>query len=265
MKETNLNIFYHFGGSVSALYANTSIGKKLWDVFAELFLAQEWFTKFLKETEESKSALKDSRASAETFLGTVQTLITAMQHDLERTITQAEVSALIFNREELEKNFEREYRNLYVFTVTPKALNDTRLLIEKAEHKFGDRTRSVFSDQVVYDLRQSGRCLAFEVPTAMAFHVMRATESLIKKYYEILAGSPWSLAQRDWGKYISELEKLKDVSRVITGRLREIKDLNRNPLIHPEEIVPLEEAPILFDLCNGVIYYMAEEIRKRQT
>ena len=51
----------------------------------------------------------------------------------------------------------------------------------------------------------------------------------------------------------------------IPHRLMEIKNLNRNPLIHPEEVIPLEEAPIMFDLCNGVIYYMAVEIRKRKT
>jgi hypothetical protein len=263
MKETNLNIFYHFGAAITSLYVKVHIGTKLWDVFPELYFSQEWITKFLGETEEYKSALKDSRASAVAFLGIVQTLIPAMYPDPERVFTQPEVSALINNREELEKNFEREYRNLSVFTVTPKGLYDTRLLIEKGEEKFLGHTRSVFTERVIYDLRQSGRCLAFEVPTAMAFHVMRAAESLIKAYYEVLAGSPWPYAQRDWGKYIAELEKLPNINTVITGRLKEIKNLNRNPLIHPEDVVSMEEAPIIFDLCNGVIYYMAEEIRKR--
>jgi hypothetical protein len=264
MKETNLNIFYRFGAAISSLYANLSVNKKLWDIFAELYLAHEWLNGFRKETEESKSALKDSRAAAEAFLRAVQLLITNMQHDVERTLTQMEVSALIVCKDQLENNFEREYRNLSVFTVTPKGLYDTRLLIEKGEEKFLETTRSVFNPRVIYDLQQSGKCLAFEVPTAMAFHVMRATESLIKKYYEVLAGKPWPYPQRDWGKYIAELEKFPDVNVVITGRLKEIKNLNRNPLIHPEEIVPMEEAPVIFDLCNGVIFYMAEEIRKRK-
>jgi len=98
----------------------------------------------------------------------------------------------------------------------------------------------------------------------MAFHVMRATESIIKQYYEVLAGHSWSLTQRDWGIYIAELEKLSDVNKAITGRLKEIKTLNRNPLIHPEDIVPPILATTIFDLCNGVIYLMAEEIRKRK-
>jgi hypothetical protein len=264
MKETNLNIFYQFGCSLQQLQTEMKIDGKAIDVFAYLYLSQDWLCAFLQQTDNLRG-LKDSRASTQKMLKLCYDMIAAVHVDTKRLITQQEVSEFNQAKAEFEDNFEREHRNLCVFTVTPKGLYDTRLLIEKGEDKFLERTRSVFTEQVVYDLQQSGKCLAFEVPTAMAFHVMRATETLIKGYYKVLAGQEWPFTQRDWGKYITELEKLEAVSKVITGRLREIKELNRNPLIHPEEIISMEEAPVIFDLCNGVIYYMAEEIRKRSS
>ena len=264
MKETNLNIFYHFGASLDQLNEQIKTGMELAQIFSYLVLSQEWLKEFLAQTEEFEDTLRDSRACVQEMLTTSGNIYESARTNWDRSITHEEVTSIIHGKEKFEKSFEREHRNLSVFTVTPKGLYDVRLLIEKAERKFGDQTRSVFTEQVIYDLQQSGRCLAFEVPTAMAFHVMRATESLIKNYYEVLAGKPWPHVQRDWGKYIAELEQFPDVDLVITGRLKEIKNLNRNPLIHPEDVVSLEEAPIIFDLCNGVIYYMAEEVRTRK-
>jgi hypothetical protein len=264
MKETNLNVFYHFGSSLGYLESKATIGALLIDLFPYLLLTRDWATHFLGDTLEFESALKDTRASAQAVFDKLQELILAAPTDLATQLTQPDVVAIMNGKGELEKNFEREHKNLSVFTVTPKGLYDTRLLIEKGEEKFGETTRSVFNADAIYDLQQSGKCLAFEVPTAMAFHVMRATETLIKAYYEVLAGKPWPYPQRDWGRYIVELEKFPGVNKTITGRLNEIRELNRNPLIHPEIIVSMEEAPVLFELCNGVIYYMAEEIRKRK-
>lgn len=264
MKQTNLNIFLRFGGALQQLQDRIEIGMRGVDFFVYLFLAQEWMLGFITQTDECASSLSDSRSAAKNLLRIIREMMASVQNNSNHLVTQEEVTALIGVTDLFERDFEREHRNLCVFMVTPKGLYDTRLLIEKGEEKFLDSTRSVFNPQVIYDLQQSGKCLAFEIPTAMAFHVMRATESLIKDYYAALVGKAWPYAQRDWGKYLTELEKIPDVNKVITSRLGEIKNLNRNPLIHPEEIVPLAEAPIIYDLCNGVIYYMAEEIRKRR-
>jgi hypothetical protein len=264
MKETNLNIFYQFGASFTQLYERLQPKVPLAEIFPYVMLSRESLIAFLRETDEVKDSLEKSRSSAAMLLKSLDEIYNALRLDGTRVITIPEAQAIFTARDEFEKNFEIERQNMKVFTVTPKGIHDIRLLIEKAEYKFESHTRSVFTERVIYDLRQAGRCLAFEVPTAMAFHVMRATETIIKDYYEVLAGNPWPYAQRDWGRYIAELEKLPDFSPVITGRLREIKDLNRNPLIHPEEVVTLGEAPVIFDLCNGVIYYMVEEIRKRR-
>jgi hypothetical protein len=263
MKETNLNIFYHLGAAVSSLYAAISVEKKVWDLFSEIYFAHEWVSTFLKETEDFKALLEDSRVSAGTLLGFSEGLINDMRSgNADRNITQAEVSALGYSKEQLESNFERECRKLPVFTVTPKALYDTRRLMEKTEEQFPENVRKVLPLGMLYDLHQAGRCLAFDTPTACAFHIFRATETLIRRYYEVLAGKPWPHQKRDWFSYIEELNKFPNVNKDATMRLDEIRKFERNPSIHPETVVPLEKAPRLFELCSGVIYTMAEEIRK---
>jgi len=67
------------------------------------------------------------------------------------------------------------------------------------------------------------------------------------------------LKKKDWKIYIEQLVVEKAPKR-ITDRLDEIREFDRNSYIHPEVDVTLEEAPILFELCTAVVFWMAKEI-----
>jgi len=184
--------------------------------------------------------------------------------DWGRTITPDEYRAIVNGKEEIEKNFEREHRNLSVFTVTPKGIYDTRLLIENPEQKFPEKIRRFLPQQMLDDFKQAARCLAFEIPTACAFHVCRGTEALIILYCERLLGHPWTERRKDWSRYIEVLIE-KQASDKITSRLKEISKMDRNAYAHPDINVTLEESPVLFDLCAGVIFYMGQELERLTT
>ena len=81
------------------------------------------------------------------------------------------------------------------------------------------------------------------------------------KYYEVLKGSPMPF-KKDWNRYIEELVKV-NAPKQLTSRLNEIREMDRNAYIHPDINVTLAEAPILFELCSGVIFQMAQEIQKK--
>ena len=87
---------------------------------------------------------------------------------------------------ELENILAAELVQIETFVTAQKGIYDTKRLVEDAEHIFSDAVRSWLSDQAVVDIRASGRCLAFELPTAAGFHLNRAVEDTIRKYYEIL-------------------------------------------------------------------------------
>jgi hypothetical protein len=120
MKETNLNNLYQFGASLDHLQERISIDMKIIDLFPYLIPSQDWLRAFLKETEEFWPDLKDTRHSSQHLLNMIAEMIESARSDMNRPITQLEVASVIHGKDELEKNFEREHRNLSVFTVTRK-------------------------------------------------------------------------------------------------------------------------------------------------
>lgn len=135
-------------------------------------------------------------------------------------------------------------------------------MIEVPESDLPDKAVPLLPEQFLYDLKQAARCLAFDIPTACAFHICRATESLMIAYYEALAKKKWPYSKnRDWSAYIDHLVK-EGALQVVTDRLREIKLTDRNPFIHPDKNVEIEEAKNLYSLCDGVNHYMCEELVK---
>jgi hypothetical protein len=162
--------------------------------------------------------------------------------------------------QKFEEAFRVEASRANVYAITDKGIYDIRKLMEAAEHKFSEKVRGFLPEQTVYDLREAGKCMAFECSTAAVFHVLRGTEAFMLKYYEELAGKPWPFVKnKDWGAYITHLAK-QNAPISITNRLDEIRKFERNPIIHPEHNVRPERALPLFDLVSAVIVLIAEEI-----
>jgi len=262
MKETNLNIFYHLGASIEYMFANISIGMDVGALILELSGPKPWLEEFIKETEPLDLALKNTRAAAQKLLNKIYDIMEDIPRDWERKMNQGEMLSLHDLKHKFLTEFEHDHRNLDVFAVTPKGIYSTRQLIENAENSFSEKVRSVLPPQSIADLRAAGKCLAFEIPTACAFHVCRATEALMLKYYEVLVGHSWTFKKKDWKIYVEQLS-VEKAPKSITNRLDEIREMDRNAYIHPDINVTLEEAPILFELCKGVIFQMAQEIQKK--
>jgi hypothetical protein len=262
MKSTNLNVFYQLGLHLEYMFDKFKIDDEVMHLFTALIFPRQWLGAFISETAEVGEALKDTRDVAVAFLGKMDALYAEIPRDFTRKVTQIEMWELSTFRNNFQECFEREHRNLDVFTVTPKGLYSTRLLINNPENDFPVELRAALPDQSKYDLQQAARCLAFDVPTACAFHVCRATESIMLAYFEKLAGHKWHLPKnRDWGQYIDWLNK-KGAPLKIVERLKEIKDSDRNAFIHPDINVPLDEAHAIFSLCSAVNLFMMKEIVK---
>lgn len=260
MKQTDLNVFFLLGAALEH-FRKLSIGMKIAEVVLTLALPEQWLDAFLKQTE--GVSLPDSRTSAKRLHSIIVHITKGWIQNTDRTLAQGELWMLDQGKNKFVSDFARECKNIDVFTVTPKGLYSTRALIEAAETKFPENLLKVMPQQTIQDLKEAGRCLAFEVPTACAFYVCRATEALMLRYYEVLAGQAWSFPRRDWYNYNTQLAALH-APPAITNRLGEIR-ADRNAYAHPEITVPLDEAIVVFDLCNGVIHLMAKEIERLTT
>ncbi len=263
MKETNLNIFCNLGASLSYLRVRTSINLSVTEAYMLMELPQKWLTAFLNETKEFFDVeLKDSRAAANALLDTILTILENIPANWGRKITGPEALLIYDGISAFEAAFEREHHNLTVFTVTRKGIYDTRALIERPEEVFPVKLQPILGKQMLDDLKQAGRCLAFDIPTACAFHVCRGTEAVMIEYLELLMKQPWPHPKsRDWHAYIQHMEN-NGAPAKITDRLNEIRMSDRNPYSHPDVNVPLEEAPIIFGLCTNVVFLMGQEMIK---
>jgi len=69
-------------------------------------------------------------------------------------------------------------------------------------------------------------------------------------------------SQRNWGYYIRALTE-KKADRKVIAHLEQIKDLHRNPLIHPEVHLQLAEAVTLFAICTSAIHAMVADMETK--
>jgi hypothetical protein len=162
----------------------------------------------------------------------------------------------------LETVLADEFAIQDIYSVSQKAAYKIETLIDKGENVIPETLRPYLPDQALSDLRQAGKCLAFEIPTSVGFHVLRAAEATIKRYYEILAGSPWPHTQRDWGKYIDKLKGLGAPAE-LTDVMDQVKRNYRNPLMHPEHNLDLEAAISLYGVGQSLITLILREIKNR--
>jgi hypothetical protein len=107
------------------------------------------------------------------------------------------------------------------------------------------------------DFDQAGKCIAFDVPTAAAFHLLRGTEVVIKDYYDLIVPGPKQapLKMRNWGTYIRLLKNHGGDDKVI-ALLTHLKDVYHNPVFHPEEMYSDERVQVLFGLCVSAVIVM---------
>ncbi|MGD9584654.1 MAG: hypothetical protein AB7V26_13430 [Lysobacterales bacterium] len=111
------------------------------------------------------------------------------------------------------------------------------------------------------DFTSSCRCILFGEATAAAFHILRATESVLKSYY-FHHRRQNRLSKPMWGPMLDQLRaktRNKPPDALITA-LDLIRTAYRNPTQHPEAIYEIDSAQDLFGVCLDVIGKMTEEL-----
>lgn len=181
--------------------------------------------------------------------------------DKERQLNGYDIFALRRAVEEVAILISAELQETDSYFVDQKGAYSTKDLIEHAEIIFSAKVRKTIPDRAIKDVQQAGRALVFDLPTAAGFHIVRATESVIRKYYDIVVGG--QPKKRDWGYYIEQL-KGGGADAKIVAAIDQMRNLDRNPLIHPEAVLTEEDALALFGIAQSVILRMVLDIQKRE-
>jgi len=170
---------------------------------------------------------------------------------------------IISKSKEYETVLVNELYTLDAYNPPQKGIYSTTYLIEQAERLFPQSILDKIDDKVINEVRESGRCLAFDIWTASAFHILRAMELVLHNYY-LCVCKPSPLPKKrleNWGAYIKELQKSTDpsVSEVI-AILQQIKDKHRNLIMHPDAVLSADESFTLFEIAQGAIIAMVSAL-----
>lgn len=141
---------------------------------------------------------------------------------------------------------------------------ETGDLVERAEHVFPSDIRNSVPKSALDEYRSAGRALAFDMPTACAFHVARAIEIVLRVYRDKFVRTP---AGKTMGAIIRSLEQhaKNGVPPLPSARtlrqIDQIRDLDRNRIMHPEDTFTADLALIMFFNGISAITAMISEIR----
>lgn len=172
-------------------------------------------------------------------------------------------SNVINKAKEFETVLSAELQTLATYHATQKGIYSTTDLIERAERVLPVSVLPKISPEIKEEIRQSGRCLAFDSGTSCAFHMMRAIEAVMHQYYiAVCKPKPKPTKMLDsWGAYIAEFQKSpKPEVKEVVAMLQQIKDQHRNLIMHPEIVLSPDEAFSLFEIAKGAITAMAAKL-----
>jgi hypothetical protein len=180
-----------------------------------------------------------------------------------RVLTFVETSRVRNAAKEFETVLKAELNGWDAFFVSQKGAYSTTDLITRAESLIpSESTRKFLSPEALEDIRQAGRCLAFNLGTAAAFHIARCTETFIWKYYELIVGRLPPVKMRNWAAYIRNLNACGNVDSKVIGWMTQIKDQYRNPVLHPNESVSPDDALEFINACISLMRCITKKLEK---
>lgn len=179
----------------------------------------------------------------------------------KRSLTPAERSELSEIMGVIEQMVFAEAHTKKIFVISEKRYN-LDCLMEHQAKMFKDGIFFKLPGIARRDLVEGFRCIGFNMSTAAAFHILRATESVLREYYlvKIKRGRDKVLL---WGKMTVALAAKRDGDSKLLQRLDYLKNAYRNPTSHPDAEYNLEEVQDLLGLCIDVINAMGHEIPQK--
>jgi hypothetical protein len=205
--------------------------------------------------------LRSSSPFARDLLGHIQQQTN--HEDLDRTVQSHELWFIKSSFDEYKTALLAELGSLNSYFITQKGSHDTYSLLMYGESLFpSDIATKV--PEAKFDCCEAAKCLAFEVPTACAFHVFRAVESVLRRYYASATEGKAAPKSRNLGVYLAAMKQKNFGNPKVLAALKQLIDLHRNPLIHPEAVITVDEALAIIGISSSLMTAMLAELPSAQ-
>jgi hypothetical protein len=187
--------------------------------------------------------------------------LTQLENDLEKVQDDANLSSdeamkLTSLITSIRDTLMAEISAREAFVVTPKRI-DTTKLIKDVSLLLRPGVFIELPSVAQYDIGEAGKSIAFERPTAAAFHLLRATESVLRHFYCTLIRQK-RVHNLLWHDMVEDLRNRRKTEKysMLYNNLDNIRFHYRNPTQHPDKIYDIEEVQDLWSLCIEVINRM---------
>lgn len=265
MDRVNLTFFYLLGFHLRTLIGCDIIPDDRWKIITTSWQVQSYLTGLLN----SIGALHVCRIPGNKLLNSINEVqkwwqdkgLEQVEHDDPSIDTIFE--QVLEDAETFDTVLTSELDTLAAYWATQKGIYSTPALISATENIFPPPVLNKLNKKIIDEIRECGRCLAFDNSTASAFHVIRATEIVLHEYYLSVFKLDTKTTKRleSWGAYIKELKKSTSPAvREVVSILQQIKDRHRNLIMHPEVVLNPNEAFILFEIAKTAIITMADRL-----
>jgi len=235
---------YSVGSAIHPL-SNLSGGETVDSWRLPLLLADNALDMFLSG---SVYKLHQSRAAGTKLLNAIRQVMAAEEGKDEKTIDFFEAYSITSALTEFEHVLTSEFGTMNLFFADRQRGYDTNVLVWSGAELFPAEL-AIKVPGAVADLNAAGRCIAFDLPTAAGFHLHRANESVLRRYYDAVSSAP----RKDpstMGELLAAMDTQNVGDKRVKAALRDIKDLHRNPLVHPEQ--SLESIDEAIALLGGI-------------
>jgi len=188
------------------------------------------------------------------------------------TIEHQQLKDLII---QLEVQLMNELDSMPIWFVTKRRAYSIEMLINNAEEALEASEVPLLSSTTVYDIRQAGKAIAFDLPTAVGFHAVRAVEGVARGYHEIIIGrrpnegDPLGplinnlRAERDTQLASKQIDK-EDLLNIAIDLLARFNNVYRKPVAHPDMVLKSDAALNVFDSAKCAIELMLEDSRRKR-
>ena len=185
-----------------------------------------------------------------------ETLAKLSTFDEDHTLTADEAKEIQEIAEQLRPTLFAEAEGNVAYIVTDKRVDINKLLSDVGG-LFAPDVYSSLPEVAQHDFKEAGRCIAFELPTAGAFHLLRGTEDVLRSFYRSVVKR--NRVELMWGPMVKSLrERSRNApSKTLLNNLDNIRLSFRNPTQHPDKIYDIQEVQDLMGLCVDVVNRMA--------
>lgn len=257
MIRISLTYLYDLGVSFSRLREELREGRPLSEVRYVLSEAEDDLGTLFHPQAIYAYALRGSSHDATMLFEAIKKITT--QPDQTRPLDFLDVFSIKNALEKFETVLRAEMRAADAYFVSKKGGYDTTDIITRAEVLFPDDL-TLKAPEAVVDIQEAGKCIAYELGTAAGFHLLRANESVLLRYFDTVAGEGKRPANANLGVLLKRMSELNVGDSKVLAVLTQIKDLHRNPLFHPQDQLTVDQAINLLGIVRSAVSAMLDAI-----